>query len=272
MRFEVVNVDQIGFELQQICLELTADSRLALALWDKDPSSSIHHLRTNMKKIRAIFRLTKKMLPSNKLSAAVGLVRTIKDYYKSTRDEEIMRTTLLKVTGNSVEALANKLFHSTKRSPNSPPKQLFEQIESLAEAIAMLPFQKITLSAVNKAFLSTLKRGAVAMEKCKKRGSRVCFHNWRKRMKDAWYQSALLSFQENLETTIAKEASDCLGESNDLSNLKARLQKAKSVAVPKWIIQDVKQALKRTRHQALEAGEKFYESLRIADCELRIPD
>jgi CHAD domain-containing protein len=238
---------------------------------------SVHEIRKSLKKARALLRLVRPHLG---------------DFY---HDENVrLRDTARKLSElRDAGALIGVLDNLRKR-PHDGPAQSFtsvrrvltqqkSHIESAEETRRLKPELTATLrqaqnsirywplevegfEAIEAGLERTFRDGRRAMAKARKTGRREDFHEWRKRVKDHWYQVRLLqkiwggvmvAYEQSL-----KDLEDALGEDLNLALLEERVkamasQNGHSVKAP-GLDKTVDAARKEYRHRALEIGDRIY--------------
>lgn len=173
-----------------------------------------------MKKMRSLLRLIKDDVPATTYDPAWDAATTLKDVFGRARDAAVQQKVKTGVTG--------KKTSSKKASRLTPQEHSIAQAAANAlvknvRAIDMTSIPaKTLLTGLDHTFISS----AHAMHKAHETPEETdSFHNWRKRVKDLWYQSAVLAKihpHAIIWGKTARKLSACLGNEHDLGLLAER--------------------------------------------------
>lgn len=243
-----------------------AAEELSEALAELDDSAIpeaelVHGLRKHVKKIRGLIRLVRPNFPGYDLENAA--LRDAARGISGLRDAEVLRGTLEGIAAKAPPEAAEALEHlraalasqqqGTRAGGGAEALAAFRV--AVQGALLRVPDWKLRGKALN-----LLEDGlATIWEKAKKRQRQALrdpnpetIHDWRKRVKDHWYQARLLSpiWPEMMgpHAATADDIGEWLGEHHDLAVFVDRLQ-AEPLSGPD---RDTLTALARNRQEKLE--------------------
>jgi len=208
-----------GAALRAVLLSLARQAKRDLDRLSDFPEARIHSLRTGMKKYRSLLRLARGGVKKRLRAALLERVRVLKDGLAGSRDDAVIFKTVQRVLGEeTAHRLGLKCPHAESRT--HAPKELLAaaiELDALTEALDLTLLDGKKLAA-NRA--RTIRKGKEARRSAKKSGDAHDFHDWRKRIKDLWYQSEALSSRSKksaAQVKSAKKLSDTLGLEHDLT-------------------------------------------------------
>jgi CHAD domain-containing protein len=214
-----------------------------------DPAEAVHDARKRLKKSRALLRLAR---PAMRADAFRAYNRELRDQGRAlsdTRDADVMVET--------VDALAEHNSRRVKRAHFMAVRGRFvagaegelpeHRVDELAEGADHWPLGGISSETVLDALTTTYRRGRKAAAKPPTTEN---LHEWRKRVKDLWYQARLLGIKRLARD--AKALSKPLGDDHDLAVLSAELP-ADDPLQP--LISDRRAALQK---RARKLGDRVY--------------
>ena len=239
---------------------------------------SIHEVRKNIKKARALLRLVRPEMgdlyakqnvqlrdAGRKLSdlrdagALIGVLDTLRKGSRSKPAEQELA---------SVRRLLNRQkrkLEEEARTRKTVPAVRGEMVQA-HKSIRRWPLDSDGFSAIEAGLTRTFRDGRKALAQARKSGSREDFHEWRKRVKDLWYQVRLLKklwgdVMEGYERSL-KELEDALGEDLNLAILEERVHSmspgngaGRNAASVTKAIDSSREEL---RKRALEVGQRVY--------------
>jgi CHAD domain-containing protein len=241
-------------------------------------AESVHEVRKSLKKTRALLRLVRPQLGEFYDDENIRL-RDTGHKLSELRDAGALIGVLDQLRKRPHTSDAGKSFSSVRRVLSEQKRQLEEAPEArqlkpqltatlkqAQNSIRYWPLEIDGFEAIEAGLERTFRAGRTAMAKARKTGAREDFHEWRKRVKDHWYQVRLLQKVWG-EVMIAYEQSlkdleDALGEDLNLAILKDRVQamasqNGHSVKAP-VVAKTIEAARKEYRERALELGERVY--------------
>jgi len=230
----------------------------AITNFDRQPTEEIHEIRTRMKKIRALVKLLPLKRKSKRAKTIRKLIRKLKDDLASNRDDYVLR--------KAYASLSDHEATDTQTADPPPPSDLIIELlvaaERLRAKISTIPDNLCKPKHLRRNYLETYRSGRKAMRKAAKKNSPEAFHEWRKRVKDLWYQSSTFStWEKNLQLVdAAKDLSDTLGELHDLDLLAERFSEFASTNANNGETNRKRLDQRRTelRSKALLQGEQLF--------------
>lgn len=207
--------------------EIITYARVALRCLDRiehDPKEAIHELRTRMKRARSLLRLLEKNLPVEVVKEVSTLMRQTKNALAADRDSAVMRDWLRRLRAD--KGLA-ELFPSSQVSFSKAVPSLrvsLGEVKSLLRAVSLRGIRDEDICRAFQRSWNRMERAAIRSQIVP---SEKNIHEWRKRVKDVWYQGEFLSSQDVRGTRWRrmKKLSSILGDIHDLDVLMAYLQK-----------------------------------------------
>ena len=185
-----------------------------------DPVEAVHDARKRLKKTRALLRLARPAMRADAFQARNRELRDQGRALSGARDADAMVET--------VDALAQHNTRRVKRAHFMAVRGSFvagaagalpeHRVPALARGVSRWPLGDISAGTLVDALTTTYKRGRKAAAKP---ATDENLHEWRKRVKDLWYQARLLSIKKLARD--AKALSKLLGDDHDLVVLSAEL-------------------------------------------------
>ncbi|TVQ06919.1 MAG: CHAD domain-containing protein [Leptolyngbya sp. DLM2.Bin27] len=238
------NVQRILSEQLDKAIEQLSDN------FSQSPEKAIHKARKHLKKGRSVLRLVRKSLGKKTYSRENACLRDVGRSLAPLRDGAVYPdtlTTLLETYGLTIE---NNGFADLQTSlVNRYQRQLTELCDRdqlIAPVIGNLKDSKARLSqialkqsgwqALSKGWQNIYRQGQERFELAYAEGDDEAFHEWRKRVKDLWYDTCLLeSLWPPIMGAYASEAhhlSELLGDDHDIAALRQFLSTpAEEVAI-----------------------------------------
>ncbi|MFN3576941.1 MAG: CHAD domain-containing protein [Tabrizicola sp.] len=221
---------------------------------DLDPEA-VHGIRKNLKKTRALLRLYRAGLPGQ--PAANAALREVAAALSARRDAAVRLATLDRLFPDLPETLSplRAQLRSESRVPDeAPTAELAAMLSDLRDRMADWQLKGKPARVLARGLATTRRRAQAAAEAARAapdRPERV--HDWRKRVKDLWYQSRLFApvWPELFRVLVAEadQLGETLGQHNDLAVLALHLQ-----GVPGDVLPDAARALLATRIEAARTG------------------
>ena len=201
-----------------------------------DPVGSVHAARKAIKKERALLRLARPTMKSAERRSENATLRDAGRRLSAMRDAEVMLQAFdalaERFTGQLPEASFRAVREQLERGRASE-HQRAAQSEAVAEAIHALDgverrvdewsFTREGWRAIEAGLERSYRQGRAAMRTARRKPTLENLHDWRKRIKDLWYDARLLS--EVGGPTLsgyaeeAKQLSELLGDDHDLGVL-----------------------------------------------------
>jgi CHAD domain-containing protein len=239
---------------------------------------SIHEVRKSIKKIRALMRMVRgdlgdffrdgnvrlrdagqKVSELRDAGALIGTVDSLRRRGKKSRSGESLSSVrrLLAMRKQQLEdqAAAQKLLPA-----------LAVELRKTRSSIRYWPLETDGFAAIAEGLERTFRDGRKAFALARKTGKVEDFHEWRKRVKDHWYQIRLLNrlwgdvmsgYQQSL-----KELEDALGEGINLALLENLVRQQAPEGTGNLPVASIhkliESARRELRERALETGKKVY--------------
>jgi CHAD domain-containing protein len=197
---------------------------------DEDPVEAVHDARKRIKKTRSLLRLAR---PGLKPKAYRRRNRALRDTGRGlsgARDADVLAETVDGLAERFVGQLPEGFF-SAARAPLAARAEAERKATDPGEHAAALRalagddwrLRGLSGDALAESLKRTYARGCEAFARADRKPTATNLHEWRKRVKDLWYQERLLQGSwPNVMKAQAKEAkklSKLLGEDHDLAVL-----------------------------------------------------
>lgn len=199
--------------LQRIAGAELSAARAHLALGAPD-AGGVHDLRKRIKKLRGLLRLLRAGLPVS--SDEIAALRVAAQGVSPLRDAEVLLSWHDRLEGPADGALRAALVAraQAERAGSDLARGLDEARAVLEAMAARMPLWRVRGRdgrVIAAGLHRSLTRGAAAMQAARDGGAEA-LHDWRKRVKDLWYQARLM--QPVWPEGIApwRQAADDLGE------------------------------------------------------------
>jgi CHAD domain-containing protein len=241
---------------------------------DSDPASAIHDARKSVKKERALLRLMRGSVRRSDRRAENAALRDAAQKLSGARDAEVMIQTLDdlaeryagQVSHHEFVAIRDRLADGLQAPGSAPPEAAVAASELAAarERIAGWSLRSHGWAALEPGLRRTYERGTAAFAVARAAPTDEHLHEWRKRVKDLWYELRLIAeIGGPAVRGQAKDAhvlADLLGDDHDLAVLGERL-----LRVAGGVAADVDAVLGLLHHrrlqlqaQAMELGGRVY--------------
>jgi len=222
----------VGSELERIARELAAPPDASL-----DPAKRVHEFRKNCKKLRAICRLVGDEPERRR-------IRDIARTFAGARDATVLLATFEEVAAPDEEPELRALLREQAAHPAGIP-----EIPALEIGWDLSGFgERELLAACRRAYRRARRAGKrAAAEPTPER-----VHEWRKRVKDHWYQMRLLGDPRRAELD---ELADLLGRANDLAVLAQRIG---ALGAGKNLLPRIRQRRREVVQRALARGAVLF--------------
>jgi CHAD domain-containing protein len=195
---------------------------------------ALHDARKNLKKARSLLRLLRSSLPKATYRREMEMIRDCARTLADARDSDALLGTvrdLRELYAGEVPAAAftrlervlRKRARTTRGDQGEGLAETADRLEAGLSRLESIPTQKLTLQALLRALRRSYAAGRVAARRARLEPTVENLHEWRKRVKDLWYQERLVqtAWLELVEfrTTQAHRLSDLLGDDHDLAML-----------------------------------------------------
>jgi CHAD domain-containing protein len=243
----------------------------------KQRGVTVHEARKHMKKLRAAMRLAAGEVGKNCHACEDRSVRKIGRLVSDLRDSQVRLQTFVELHDEAAKHREQQLFQRTEelllleRESFSAAfagwqSHAIPQLENVKTRLMAWPLDGLNWKQICGAVAKIYKRGQRELAKTIADPVPENFHEWRKRVKDIWYQLRIL---QPLNRMVLQEMAhnaevlgELLGREHDLVFLLARLEKEsgdKALADELAQLQKlIGKRCKRLRRDALELGRRFY--------------
>ena len=243
----------------------------------KQRSITVHETRKHLKKLRAALRLATAKTGKDWHTREDRSLSEIAKLVSDLRDAHVRLQTLIRIRedmdGHSalrsfpkIEELLSMELESFSAAFAGWRKQAIPKLKAAKKRLSDWPLDDTTWKQVCGAVAKSYRRGRDALTQVLKKPSPGTFHEWRKEVKQLWYQLRLL--QPLNRVVLEKIASDAktlgelLGLDHDFAFLLARLEaerndsalQAEHAALQKLI----RKRSRKLQRNATELGRRFY--------------
>jgi CHAD domain-containing protein len=243
----------------------------------KQRGVTVHEVRKHLKKLRAAMRLATGEVGKNCHACEDRCVRKIGRLVSDLRDSQVRLQTFVELRDEAAKHRKQQLFQRTEelllleRESFSAAfagwqSQAIPQLESVRARLMDWPLDGLNWKQICGAVAKIYKRGQRELAKTIADPVPENFHEWRKRVKDIWYQLRIL---QPLNRMVLQEMAhnaevlgELLGRDHDLDFLLVRLEKESSDSALADELAQLQKLIgkrcKRLRRDALELGRRFY--------------
>jgi CYTH domain-containing protein/CHAD domain-containing protein len=200
-----------------------------------DLATSVHGVRKDLKKLRAVLRLIREELGEEVYRTENQRYRNAGRELGRSRDSEVKTLTLSALCERRDEKLPADLAEAwllvlererdeiVEQTSNSGAESLVAQIEAGLEQIPNWQLENDSWELVEAGLVHSYRRGRQAMKRTRSDPTAENVHEWRKRTKDLWYQLRILRgpWPAVISATAAEahELAELLGDHHDLTVL-----------------------------------------------------
>lgn len=205
-----------------------------------DPVGAVHTARKAVKKERSLLRLVRGTIPAKRRRRENTALRDATRELSDARDAEVMIQTLDRLSARFTGQLPESTFEGARRlliperdarraqlTDSALAIQSVQELDAVRRRVDGWPLRRDGWSAIGPGLGRSYQRGRQAMEAARHRRSLGKLHDWRKRVKDLWYQERLLAPAGGPtvrgQAKDLKRLSDLLGDDHDLGVLRGRL-------------------------------------------------
>lgn len=261
-------------EVRRVAKERIAE---AVAALDSGTPTGVHDARKRLKEIRALLRLVHKPLGKKLFTRHNRQFRDIGQQLSSLRDAAAMVECWDALVAEDPRRFSSAAMKRARArlqarvadiAPDQPQAhaELLASLGAASEAVADWPLRAQGFALFKAGVLRTCQEGRRAMKAVQQKRSDELLHEWRKRVKDHWYQTRLLrdawphllkARQKSLETLAGY-----LGDDHDLALLQQLLDEQPALFgasnTRKSITLAVEARRLRLFEDALELGARLY--------------
>jgi CHAD domain-containing protein len=218
-----------GERLHDLLLGLCRQARADLRRLQSQPESAVHALRVRMKKLRAVLRLARTVLPKPALQSLCAEARAIRQTFGASRDAEVARHLAAKLAEQ-----AGLPLHAPDLPPLAPEPAVSREVirrrlGQLEQRLADLPLASLILASPGAVWVEQYRRCRRLCRRCQRDPRAQTLHAWRKRVKELEHLGlALVALRVDLPAARhrirpARELGRQLGRLQDLAVLAAAL-------------------------------------------------
>jgi CHAD domain-containing protein len=213
-----------------------ADHALQQLRQESDDAAAVHEARKDLKKLRSVLRLVRDELGEDVYRRENVRFRDAGRQLAGARDAEVKRETLQSLTArfdgrlseDGLAPFAKALEEDRQRESQLDDQGVLEravaEIEAGEAAVEDWPLQDDDWSLIAPGLERAYRRGRNRFADVREEASDEAVHEWRKRVKDLWYQLRIVrnAWPEVLGETgdQAHALSDVLGDHHDLAVLR----------------------------------------------------
>lgn len=203
----------------------------------EDPVEAIHDARKRIKKTRSLLRLARPGLARAEYRRRNRALRDTGRAMSATRDADVLVETVELLAEQFAERYPKTFFAGVRQPLAVHAESVRADTDAAAHAGALRdlaedawPLRQLDPEALADAFKRTYKRGRDAFALADRTPTTPNLHEWRKRVKDLWYQERLLEDTwpgvMKAQAKEAKTLSQLLGSDHDLAVLADRVDDA----------------------------------------------
>lgn len=247
----------------------------------EDPAEAIHDARKRLKKARSVLRLIRKAIDRNTYKREKNVLRDTGRSLSKARDSEVYQETLADLLHTYERTLDIEAFteirerladlHKTQlqmlTEREDPIGALVVELKDSHSRLNQLALRKTGWEAIAKNLNRIYRQGQERFHTAYQTDTGAAFHEWRKRVKDLWYNTRLLKqiWPEVMDAFKQEthQLSSILGDEHDITEFRQFLlthteelavtDVHKNVLMP---LMDHRQY--ELRHQAKDLGQKLY--------------
>lgn len=236
----------------------------------------VHQLRKDFKRLKAIFRLVRTVDEAAGTQEIIRY-RDLGRQLSSSRDRDVIEQTLVKLQFltddetviNRLDNLLQRLQKHSVTETSSPSKgdndALRKQLLEARTAAENLLRGTYSRNGLIEGYLQTYRKSRNLWKQLPASRQQEDWHDWRKRVKDDWYQTQLLkNFRDdNTKKRLIKlsELADLLGYDHDLENLSEMIETL--TVRPHPVDEEVQLLIEKQRQglqeECLKIGRKLYQ-------------
>jgi len=256
MAYRLKLKDGVAKSLRAVARDQLEKAAEVLAEGD-DPVEAVHDARKRLKKSRSALRLARPGMPKDQYRAENVALRDAGRALSGARDADVLVETVEKLGEHySVAFKLTRNRLSKQPRPELDPPAHAETLRGLAASADRWAIEgDVLVAGIRRSY----ERGRDAFALADRDPTAEHLHEWRKRVKDLWYQQRLLQQAWpgvlKAEAAESKTLSTLLGDDHDLAVLAERLEEDGDP-------QDLRALIDRRRAELLEAiralGRRVY--------------
>jgi CHAD domain-containing protein len=194
-----------------------------------DPVEAVHDARKRIEKSRALLRLARPAMRPRSFRIYNRELRDQGRALSGARDADALVETVDDLARRNTRRIRKAHFAAVReglarRTGDAPPQH---DMSAVVESVGEWPVDDVKAGTLVRALTDTYERGRKAFEDAARKPTTERLHEWRKRVKDLWYQQQLLkrAWPDVMKALAgeAKALSKLLGSDHDLAVLAAEL-------------------------------------------------
>jgi CHAD domain-containing protein len=244
-----------------------------------DRLEAVHEVRKDIKQLRALLRLVRRGMPRSECRRYSDTLREAAGHLAAARDAHVKLNALRNLIDHFQRELAPRSFQRIKAilsadchkqhgelSRKRAPRRVARLLKKLSGWFSSLKLKDSGWSALEPGIKRSYRDGRCGYQVTRETGIPENFHEWRKRVKDLYYQVGLLCpiWPEQMSAAEAelKHLGECLGDDHDLflltkpDTLKLFRKRDEKETEALKALADQRQ--RELRNEALALGARFY--------------
>jgi hypothetical protein len=216
-----------------VLLHLAEEARRDLDPLPARPVRAMHSLRTRMKNLRALLLLVKPRTSKPERKSVTALAGLLKDAFSVQRDAHVVAALRAKFAGRGASAPKEKMTPQAEERNRTAKTNAAR----LIRMISRLGLDGLSWADVTAGYLHSYRAGRKAMKACERKPTTKAFHDWRRPVKDLFFQSQALQPLDGMKARRrrADRLGDRLGKLNDLHLLHTEAKKSRTAGLLKTI-------------------------------------
>lgn len=231
--------------LLQVCTQAVKDVA-RIPLW---PTTSVHALRKRMKKLQSLLRLVPPGAQPAALRELRDSIRSLKGAVAAQRDADVLLE------------LGRDLGGRTRPPRSAPidPVPILRLAYALPRQVQALEWAALTWERVERRHQKTCRRAQQAWQVARHQPEGEALHDWRKRVKDLYYQTLALRrwLRRPKRLRRTHQLGALLGHRLDLDLYRAQLKRARQRPPPKLLAEVKARQVRLTRRIFRRAESVF---------------
>jgi CHAD domain-containing protein len=226
--------DDLAGSVRRVATEQLDGAIEQLADGTEDPVEAIHDVRKRLKKTRSLVRLARPSMRSRDYRRENRALRERGRVLSGTRDADVMIETIDDLAERYAGHAPSTLFDAIRGRLSERASRVREEIQaeiaahgqalrSLRSRVDDWPLDAVDTAALVRGLSRSYRRGRDAFAQADASPTTANLHEWRKRVKDLWYQLRLVrdAWPQVIKATAdeAKALSQALGDDHDLAVL-----------------------------------------------------
>ena len=234
---------------------------------DSTPEEAVHEARKDMKKLRALLRLSRSELGKAAYRRENVCFRDAARELSGTRDSDVMLEALgslelpPEVGGDLRQAIQAERERDGGDGRDAAARASVAILKEARKRVGEWPLERDSFDAFAPGLRRTYKRGRRGFRAAGDEPSVESLHEWRKRVKDLWYDHTLLrELWPPVMTAVGDEAhelSDLLGDDHDLAMLAVWMREHVPTAGPEFF-DAVERRREKLQKEAFALGALLY--------------